>query len=151
MSRRSKDPQARLEDAGNSIGRLLGACLFFSGAASLVMEVTDLDDPVEVASETAYEIRVRNEGSKAAQNLSVSCELPAGVEMINCKGPTECVAENGMLIFKPIKGLNPKESVTYRVHVRGMEAGNLRFRARLMSESSEKPLIVEETTQFYAD
>jgi uncharacterized repeat protein (TIGR01451 family) len=121
------------------------------GIPSIVMEVVDLDDPVEVASETAYEIRLRNEGSKAAQNLSVSCELPAGAELINCKGPTEYVTEGGILIFKSLGQLAPKQSVTYRVHVRGTEAGNLKFRARLTSDSIQKPLIVEEVTQFYAD
>ena len=119
--------------------------------ASLVMEVNDLDDPVEVGVETAYQIRVRNEGSKDAQNLSISCELPTGVELVSGKGPTEFVSEGGVLMFRALDHLAPKDTATYVVHVRGSEAGNARFRARLTSDSIQKPLIVEEVTKVYAD
>jgi uncharacterized repeat protein (TIGR01451 family) len=137
--------------ADNGVEATASAETRVEGTASIVMEVVDLDDPVEVASETAYEIRLKNEGSKAAANVSLSCELPAGVELINCKGPSDYVTESGMLIFKSLPQIPPKQTVTYRVHVRGTEAGNLRFRARLTSDSIQKPLIVEEVTQFYAD
>src|SRR5690606_2403477 len=46
------------------------------GTASLVVEVLDLDDPVEVGSETAYEVRVRNEGTKSASNVAIECHVP---------------------------------------------------------------------------
>jgi spermidine synthase len=39
MSRRSRDTQATSKETGHATRRVLGACLFFSGAASLVMEV----------------------------------------------------------------------------------------------------------------
>lgn len=122
------------------------------GTVALGMEVVDLDDPVEVKSKTAYEIRIRNDGTKAAQNLSLMCALPQGVELIDTEGPSEhSRGEKGTLIFKPLTELGPGKTIIYRVRVAGTTPGNLRFKARLASDSTPDPLIVEELTKFYAD
>jgi uncharacterized repeat protein (TIGR01451 family) len=121
------------------------------GTASLVLEMVDLDDPVEVGAETAYEIRVRNDGSIDAQNLQVTCELPEGVKLIDVKGPVGHVVDNGQVVFKPVPGLSPGKTAIFRVHIRGQVEGNHRCRARLTSDSMEKPLTSEEVTKFYKD
>ncbi|HVV99408.1 MAG TPA: hypothetical protein VHB77_03645 [Planctomycetaceae bacterium] len=137
--------------ADNGAEALAKAATRVDGIASLSIEVADLDDPVEVGAETAYEIRVRNDGSKPADKVSLACELAAGVQLINCKGPTTHVVEDGALTFKPVPSLAPGQTIVYRVHIRGTEPGDLRLRARLMSESIQKPITVEETTRFYED
>lgn len=121
------------------------------GTASLVCEVIDLDDPVEVGAETAYEIRVRNEGTKAATDVAISCQVPAGVATLSARGPTEPRGENGMLAFPPIETLEPGKTALYRVVVKGTTEGKHRFRVRLNSASIDEPLIHEELTHFYAD
>src|SRR4029077_7474356 len=75
------------------------------GSSKVVMEVADLDDPVEVGTQTAYEIRIPNDGSKAAQNLKISCELPPGLDLIDTHGPTENFIEKTVLHFKPLAEL----------------------------------------------
>jgi uncharacterized repeat protein (TIGR01451 family) len=120
------------------------------GTASLVCEIIDLDDPVEVGSETAYEIRVRNEGTKAATTVAVSCQVPAGVAALSARGPTEPRGENGMLAFPPIQTLEPGKTALYRVVVKGTTEGKHRFRVRLEADDME-PLIHEELTHYYAD
>lgn len=121
------------------------------GTASLVLEIVDLDDPIEVGVETGYEIRVHNDGSAVAQNIGLSCELPNGTSILDVKGPTNHIAENGVVIFKSLDELPPGKTALYRVHLRGTAAGDLRFRARLTSDSIQEPLIVEELTKFYGD
>lgn len=121
------------------------------GTASLVLDIVDLDDPVEVGAETAYEVRVRNSGTKSASKVSLSCELPPGVTLVNAKGPTSSIAENGLIVFKAVGELAPGKTAIYRIQVRGTKAGNQRFRARLASESIQNPLTFEELTKFYVD
>lgn len=121
------------------------------GAASLVMEVKDTEDPIEVGSDMTYAICVRNEGSKSAGKVAVSCELPLDVELVDVDGPTQHIVESGMLIFKPVAQLAANDSVTFRITIKGTSSGNMKLRARLTSESIQKPLIVEEATQFYAE
>ena len=121
------------------------------GTASLVLEVLDLDDPVEIGRETAYEVRVRNEGSKQAQNVGLSFELPNGVKLINVKGPTKYIAESGLVVFKALPALEPGKTAIFQIHIQGADEGNHRVRARLTSDSIQEPLTVEELTRFYAD
>jgi uncharacterized repeat protein (TIGR01451 family) len=121
------------------------------GTAELVMDIVDLDDPVEVGVETAYEIRVRNEGSKAAANVSIACELPQGVMLVEAQGPTSHVSEKGLLVFKGLKELAPQQTSTFTVRVKGKSAGHLRFQARLTSDASPEPIVAEELTKFYQD
>jgi len=121
------------------------------GTASLVLKLSDLNDPIEVGSETSYEIRIRNEGSKADAQVGISCELPEGVELISAKGPAESFSENGYVIFKSLKQLPAGKTAIYRITVRGRQPGNQRFRVRLASESIKEPLVYEELTKFYSD
>lgn len=121
------------------------------GTASLVLEVLDLDDPVETGRETAYEVRVRNEGSKEAQNVGMSFELPPGVKLINAKGPSQHIAESGLVVFRALPALEAGKTAIFQIHVKGSEEGNHRVRARLTSDSIQEPLTVEELTRFYAD
>ncbi|MCA9017286.1 MAG: DUF11 domain-containing protein, partial [Planctomycetaceae bacterium] len=121
------------------------------GTAQLVLEISDLDDPVEIGAETGYKVVVQNDGSKSASNVSVSCELPPGVELISATGPTQHIAENGVVVFKSLGDLAPGDSVQYQVIVRGTIEGNHRFRARLASDSIRDPLLFEELTRFYRD
>ena len=121
------------------------------GTASLVLEVADLDDPVEIGRDTAYEIRIRNDGSKEAQNVGLSIELPVGIEILNIQGPTQHIAESGLIVFKSIPSLPSGKTATFRIQIKGTEEGNQRIRARLTSDSIQEPLTVEELTRFYAD
>jgi uncharacterized repeat protein (TIGR01451 family) len=121
------------------------------GTASLVVEVLDLDDPVEVGAETAYEVRVRNEGTKAATNVAITCQVPTGVAALSARGPTAHQGEASMLSFAPIAELEPGKTALYRVVVRGTAPGKHRFRVRLTSDSIDEPLVHEELTHYYAD
>ncbi len=121
------------------------------GSASLVMEVQDLDDPIEVGQETAYEVRISNTGSKAAQNVGLTFELPNGIELINVEAATKHLAKNGLILFNDLPELAPGKTALFRIHVKGIAEGNQRVRARLTSESIEQELISEELTKFYAE
>ncbi len=121
------------------------------GTAALATEIVDLDDPVEVGTEAAWEIRVRNDGSIAASNINVACELPAGVELLSAKGATEGLADAKNVTFRSLKQLAPGQQAVYRVHVRGTVEGSHRLRARVTSDSLDQPLMMEEATKFYSD
>ncbi len=121
------------------------------GASSLVVEVSDLDDPVEVGVETAYEIKVKNEGTATAKNVSLTCELPAGVEFMTATGPEKHSHEKDLVNFESIGELAVGQSVTFQVKVKGTLSGNMRFRTRLTSDSLAEPLASEELTKVYGE
>src|SRR4029077_11968458 len=58
-----------------------------TGVAALLMEVVDLDDPVEIGAETAYEVRVLNTGTKTETNVHLTCSVPDKMDFLGAKGP----------------------------------------------------------------
>jgi uncharacterized repeat protein (TIGR01451 family) len=121
------------------------------GIASLTMELVDFDDPVETGSETAYEIRVKNDGSKAATGVVVTCELPAGMELLSTKSPVERIAEGRQLIFQPIDEIAPGGQVTIRIQMKVLRDGSHRMKARLTGGGLQEPMVLEEVTRAYSD
>ena len=121
------------------------------GIASLTMELVDLDDPVEVGSETAYEIRVKNDGSKVASGVSIVCDLPAGMEFLSAKAPVDQTIQGGQLIFKPIDQIAPGSQVTVRIQMKVGRDGSHRMRVRLTGGGLQEPMLLEEVTRAYTD
>ncbi len=121
------------------------------GIASLMLELSDLDDPVETGSETAYEIRVKNDGSKTATGVIVTCELPAGMEFLSAKAPVDQVVEGRQLTFLPIEQIAPGAHVTIRIQMKVIRDGSHRLRVRLTGGGLQEPMGLEEVTRAYSD
>lgn len=121
------------------------------GIASLTMELVDLDDPVEIGAETAYEIRVKNDGSKPATGVSIACELPPEMELKTVKAPVDAIVEGRQILFKSLDQVAPGAVVTYRIHVKGIQEGNHRMRVRMTGGGLQEPVVREEATKVYAD
>lgn len=124
------------------------------GTASPEIEVIAQNNPVAVGVETAYEIHVRNDGTKAAENVAVACEAPEAVEILRAEGATMgglSGNEKGVLTFHPLPRIEPGKTAIYRVYVRGRIVGNHRFRVRLIADSIKEPLVSDEMTKFYAE
>ncbi len=123
------------------------------GSSNLVIDLADVDDPVEVGGETAYEIRVANHGTKTETNLELVCTLPDHEEFKGAKSIAGMHhrLEGRDVIFDPLPRLAPRADVIYRVTVRGTQAGDARFRIRVRADGMSEPMLREESTRFYND
>ena len=123
------------------------------GLSALLMEMVDLDDPVEVGADTAYEIRVTNTGSKTETNLQLVCTIPDKMEFRGATGAAGARShlQGKELTFDPIPKLAPRADVIFRVNVRGVAPGDLRFRARITADGLTEPVLKEESTKVYGD
>lgn len=130
------------------------ACLTIEGGPEgLSTTLSDVRDPVTVGRQTAYEIRVVNEGQRAAEALVVSLELPPELEplMVGTVGPGRYEIRGNTVRFDPVATLAAGQSLTYRVEVRARRAGTARVRARLESRTLSQPVTVEESTTVLAE
>jgi uncharacterized repeat protein (TIGR01451 family) len=119
-------------------------------AAELVHSVRDLDEVIEVGSETTYEIRVTNTGTKAATNVRVAALMPAGMSAINGEGPTRAGGDATQIVFAPLERLNPQEEVIYKVQAQSRSAGDQIVRVQLSAD--DLPTVTrEESTRVYQD
>jgi uncharacterized repeat protein (TIGR01451 family) len=121
------------------------------GLAELFFQVVDSADPIEVDSETEYEIRVVNQGSKTDTNVRVIVQMPIDLEPIGGDGPTRVRVDGQNVIFEPLARLAPKGSAVYKVRVRGAGAGDHRVRVQVVSDEVRTPVSKEESTRVYAD
>jgi uncharacterized repeat protein (TIGR01451 family) len=120
-------------------------------SAELLHTVKDVDEVIEVGSETTYEIRVSNTGTKAATNVRVAALLPPGLSAAGGEGPTRAAADAAQVVFEPLARLNPREEVIYRVQVQAKQPGDQIVRVQLSSDEWPTPVTREESTRVYQD
>jgi len=123
------------------------------GLSSLLIDVTHVDDPIEVGAETAFEIRVVNTGTKMESNVQLVCTLPDQLAFrgAKCSTTLRYRQEGQQLIFEPLGKLSPKADVIYRVQVKGIAAGDVRFRTRISADGLKEPMQREESMRIYSD
>lgn len=125
--------------------------LTVEGIAAILFELVDVEDPIEKGGETTYEIRVMNQGSKAATNVNLAVTLPPEMQPVAAEGPARYAVQNNTILFEPLQRLAPKADTTYRVRVQGLQPGDLRVRVQVKTDEMEAPVIKEESTRVYAD
>jgi len=121
------------------------------GVPALMLEVVDLDDPVELGAETTYEIRIVNQGTAPCTNIRVVGVAPEGLAVVGAQGPTTHRIEGKQVIFEPLPKLAAKADALFRVRARGVKPGDWRFRTWLSSDHMPRPVYEDESTQVYDD
>jgi hypothetical protein len=123
------------------------------GLPSLLFDVSHVDDPIEIGAESAFEIRIVNTGTKSETNVQLICTLPEQLAFRGAKCSTTLrYRQDGQeLIFEPVSKLAPKADVIVRVQVRGVAAGDARFRARISADGLKSPVQREENMRVYSD
>jgi uncharacterized repeat protein (TIGR01451 family) len=119
--------------------------------AELSFDVADVADPIEIGSDTLYQVRVNNQGSKTATNVRIAALLPAGLQPISGEGPTRASVNGQQVIFEPLARLAPKDQVVFKIQARGLQLGDQRIQVQLSSDERPTPVAKEEITRVYAD
>jgi len=121
-----------------------------TGIPGLLIEVIDTEDPVRIGEETTYEIKVTNQGSKAANAIQIKAMLDPNVEFVSATGETSHRAADGeQIVFEPVRALNAGGSATWHVTVRGASTADSRFMVEMTSTELEEPVNEEESTHIY--
>jgi uncharacterized repeat protein (TIGR01451 family) len=120
------------------------------GFAELSFAITNPGGPIELGSETSYEIRVTNSGSKPDTNVLVQLQLPPGLELVSADSEAGSDGR-GLVRFQPKSSLSPNDEITYGLRVRGVAPGTHLVRAVVVSDQSTVPVTKEESTHVYAD
>ncbi|MCX5644946.1 MAG: DUF11 domain-containing protein [Phycisphaerae bacterium] len=120
-----------------------------TGIASTRLEVVDVEDPVEVGSNTTYIITASNEGSAADSNIRIVCQLDDKVQFVTAAGATAGSLIGKTVSFAPLRSLEPKTKASWRVIVKGLQAGDVRFKAMMHTDQLALPLEAMEATHIY--
>lgn len=121
------------------------------GIAAILLEVVDVDDPIEVGAVTYYEILVTNQGTEFAKNIRITAKMPEGITLLGAKGPSKGVINGRTITFEPLEKLAPRADAIYRIKVRTDKVGDLRIEAQAMSDALTAPVKELESTRVYQD
>jgi len=116
--------------------------------ADLKLTVNDPQGPVPVGEESAYEIRVTNRGTKAAEDVRVFAFFSEGIEPVGIEGGRAKV-ETGQVIFQPINRLEAGQELQLQIRARADVEGNHIFRVEVECADLGTELAAQETTRFY--
>ncbi len=121
------------------------------GLAAIMFEVVDTADPIEVGGSTSYDIRVVNQGSKAASNVQVRVLVPRGMKVTGATGETRHVVEAEGVVFAPLAKLAPKADSVFRVQLEGTAPGDQRITVEVTTDDIAQPIRKEESTRVFGD
>ncbi len=121
------------------------------GIAAILLEVIDIDDPIEVGNDEVYEIVVTNQGSETGTNIKVTCILEDEMQYVTSEGPTTgSVSADGMTVtFDPLPTLASKAKAIWKVKVKAMKEGDVRFKVIMTEDCLGRPVEETEATHFY--
>lgn len=121
------------------------------GIPAILLECVDLVDPVPVGDKTTYEITVLNQGSATGTNIVIKCTLPPEQEFVSAAGPTKETAEGQTVVFAPLQSLAAKDKAVYRVVIKALKPGDVRFKIALTSDQMTSPAEETESTHLFSD
>jgi uncharacterized repeat protein (TIGR01451 family) len=121
------------------------------GLSALLLEMVDTEDPIEVNGDTAYEVRITNTGSKTETDIRLVATVPDKMQFKNAQGPVRYHVEDKTVTFEPIEKLAPRADAIFRINVKALEAGTVRFKIQVTSANLTEPVIKMEPTCIYSD
>jgi uncharacterized repeat protein (TIGR01451 family) len=104
-----------------------------------------------VGGNTAYEIRVVNQGTKAATNIAVRVVTPPGMKVVSATGETRHQIDAQGVVFEPLRQLAPKADTLFRVQLQGVQAGDQRVLVEVDTDDLSQPVRKEESTRVFGD
>lgn len=120
------------------------------GIPAVLLEVVDVNDPVEVGDTEVYRITVTNQGTAADTNIKILATLESGMEFVNTTGITKAGStDRGQIVFNALSSLKPKQKASWEIRVRAAKQGDKRFRVKMTTDALERPVEETEATNFY--
>lgn len=119
------------------------------GIEALLVEVVDDNDPVPVGEYITYDVEVTNTGSLEATGISLVATLASEMEFVESTGASKSRLEGNSLIFDVLPALAPSAKATWKVRVKAVGEGDLRFRLDVKSDQLQRPVSEEESSNFY--
>jgi uncharacterized repeat protein (TIGR01451 family) len=117
------------------------------GVPALVLFAYDERDPVAVGERTTYDIKVRNQGTAAAEQLELSGQLAEQLSFVEGDGHTPVQGNGNSFELEPVARLEPGESAGWTVTVEGANPGYGRLDLELTSTAMPRAITEQEPTR----
>lgn len=119
------------------------------GVPAILLEVVDVADPIEVGGQETYTITVTNQGTIPDTGIKIVATLEDSQAFVSCGGATAGKAEGQVVTFEPLASLAAKARAEWKVTVKALKAGDVRFKVVMTSEFLKRTVEETEATQQY--
>ncbi|MHC4487862.1 MAG: hypothetical protein ACYSW7_01610 [Planctomycetota bacterium] len=120
-----------------------------AGIPGVLLEVIDIEDPVNIGSLVTYVITVTNQGSAHSTNIRIVCVLEDNVRYVSSAGTSPGQIKGNTVRFAPLGILPPKAKATWRVIATAVEPGDVRCKITLNTDQLTRPVEETEATYLY--
>lgn len=119
------------------------------GIPAILLEVVDTVDPVEVGSETTFNVVVTNQGSTADGDVKVIGVLPPSLQFVSGSGATAVSGSGQTVTLAPLGSLAPGARAEWRIVVKAKSVADARSRWEMTSDHFKTPVIETESSNLY--
>ncbi len=119
-----------------------------AGIPALLLEVVDVEDPIEVGGQETYIITVTNQGSANATNIKIAAVLE-NMSYVSSSGTTKGTSSGDQVSFETLPKLGAQEKAVWRVNVQATKAGDTRFKTTMNSDQLGRSVDETESTFIY--
>lgn len=119
------------------------------GVPAVLLEVIDVADPVELGQNETYIITVTNQGTAKDTGIAIKAMLEDNMQFVSATGATNGTFSGGTVTFVPLANLDPKTKATWKVTVKAVKVGDVRFRVTMDTDQLTRPVEETEATNFY--
>lgn len=120
-----------------------------SGIPAVLLEVIDIEDPIEVGSNETYEITVTNQGSADDTNIRITCTLEDSQSHVSSGGATSSSVSGKTITFAPLPRLAPRAKAKWTVVTKAVTEGDVRFSVQMDTDNIKRPVNENESTNQY--
>jgi uncharacterized repeat protein (TIGR01451 family) len=113
------------------------------GAPALRVEFAPAGEAVAAGVESVVELRVSNQGDGPATNVRLTAVAPDVLTPLSVEGPAPGRVAGRQASFDLLPALAPRQTVVYRVKVRGGSRGEGRWQADLNADQLPQPVQAE--------
>jgi uncharacterized repeat protein (TIGR01451 family) len=119
------------------------------GAPGILLEVSDITDPVKVGNTVTYRIVATNQGAIPVTNIAIKTTLDTAMNFVSSSGATKSQFANGAVTFETLSYLAPKTQAIWEITVRAASEADARFKTEMTSDQLTSPVMETESTHFY--
>lgn len=119
------------------------------GIAAVLLEVVDEADPIQIGDVETYTVVVTNQGSAAETDIQIVCTLEDAMQFVSATGVTAGTASGKTVTFAPLAELAPKAKAVWKLQVKALKPGDIRFKTSMTTEQLTRPVEETEATNFY--
>lgn len=120
-----------------------------NGIPAVLLEVIDIEDPIEVGSNETYEITVTNQGSARDTNVKITCTLEDSQSHVSSGGATSASVSGQVISFSPLPVLEAGAKASWTVVIKAEAAGDVRFSVQMDTDNITRPVNETESTNQY--